>query len=232
MTETREPVPYLEASSPTDANAASVASEHHPDENQLHAGWMREWRNFWLTPAFVLTLASGVAAILGAGFGAVSQGYFSTRLERQKFESAIIQQALQNPDKTEVAKYLLFLVDAGIVRSLNGRRISQLARTPEQLPTRPGNSADLKVNGLDGPVVMVDGEPLIYSWTSADATACQLFTSTGDKSGITVEGEGTFARDHPWYPAPGAISTLVFVCTDGISNASDAIVLLGAVPSR
>jgi hypothetical protein len=56
------------------------------------------------------------------------------QLERQKFEFSLIQKALNNPSREEAAKELIFLVDTGIIKSLDASRIRERAENPESLP--------------------------------------------------------------------------------------------------
>ncbi|MBW4655969.1 MAG: hypothetical protein KME20_23445 [Kaiparowitsia implicata GSE-PSE-MK54-09C] len=79
----------------------------------------------------VLTIISG---LIGTGIGVSLQGYWSSQLERQKFEFALIQKALETSDNQEAAKQLLFLVDSGVLQSLDSSKIRRLAENPEQLP--------------------------------------------------------------------------------------------------
>jgi hypothetical protein len=113
------------------ADAGETAAARHNGSDRT----ARDRRQLWFTSPVVLGVVTGIAGLLGTGIGASLQGYWSTRLERQKFEAALIQDALSNPDRVEVAKHLLFLVEAGVIQGLNGTRIARLARDPENLPT-------------------------------------------------------------------------------------------------
>lgn len=93
-----------------------------------------EQRGFWLSP-LLLGVASAMFGILGTGVGAILQGYWDSQLERQKFESTLILDALKAPTETEKAKGLLFLVGSGLVSGLNGPEIEKQAATPAQLPS-------------------------------------------------------------------------------------------------
>lgn len=48
-------------------------------------------------------------------------------------------------------------------------------------------SADIKINGSNGPVTITNGQTWNYSWVSNGATACQITTPSG-VSGITLAG--------------------------------------------
>jgi len=94
-----------------------------------------------------------------------------------------------------------------------------------------GLSADIKANGSDGPVTIEAGDEWNYSWTSDEATACQL-TSPSGTSGITLAGnDGPIPSNHPWYPTAGNPTTLTLNCTDGADSVSDSVVIqLADVP--
>jgi hypothetical protein len=104
-------------------------------------------RPFWFSPRWVAAIGPmivAIAGLLGAGVGVILQGYANTQLERQKFESALIQKALENPKKVEAAKNLKFLVDTGIIQNLDKAKISELAKTPDNLPS----GLEVKEQGL------------------------------------------------------------------------------------
>ncbi|MEX0932317.1 MAG: hypothetical protein WDZ61_00275, partial [Parcubacteria group bacterium] len=83
-------------------------------------------------------------------------------------------------------------------------------------------TVDIKANGQDGTVEVVNGESWNYSWTSSNATACQIETPTG-VSGISLAGnDGPIPADHPWYPSVGNPTTLTLTCTDGTNVAVDS----------
>ncbi len=86
-------------------------------------------------------------------------------------------------------------------------------------------TADIKANGSDGPVTIVNGTSWNYSWTSTNATACTLTAPNGD-SGISINGSGgPIPPGHPWYPAVGGSTTLTLNCTNGGSTATDSVVI-------
>ena len=88
-------------------------------EKELAEKTESERRNIWFTSPLIVTALSAIFGLLGTGIGAVLQGYWNTQLERQKFESVLIQKALEQKDREEVAKNLLFLVKIGLIQSLN-----------------------------------------------------------------------------------------------------------------
>ncbi len=91
-------------------------------------------RSIWFSSPLIIAVLSAIFGLLGTGVGAALQGYWNTELERQKFESSLIQNALETDDKDEAAKNLLFLVKAGIIQHLDGAKIEGLANNPSQLP--------------------------------------------------------------------------------------------------
>ena len=90
---------------------------------------------------------------------------------------------------------------------------------------------DIKAEGSDGPVDVVDGNSFSFTWTSSDATACQMTTPSG-ASGVSLSGsDGPIASDHPWYPDVGSSITLTLDCTDGAESTSDSVTInIVAVP--
>jgi hypothetical protein len=91
-------------------------------------------RGVWFSSPLLIGVFSAIFGLLGTGIGAALQGYSNLQLERQKFESSLIQKALEIKDRNEAAKTLLFLVDSGVIQSLDGIRIRRIAENPEQLP--------------------------------------------------------------------------------------------------
>lgn len=109
-----------------------------------------EQRNIWLTSPVLIAI---VSTIFGTALGAGFQGYANFQLERQKFEFSLIQKSLEveekwiedQNDRQESAKKLLFLVNSGIIQSLNSDSIEKLARNPNDLPTfRPSEPIKTK----------------------------------------------------------------------------------------
>jgi hypothetical protein len=92
-------------------------------------------------------------------------------------------------------------------------------------------TVDIKINGQDGTVSIVNGTPYTYSWTSTNATACQLTSPVA--SGIATTGvSGSITPGHAYYPAVGGSTTFTIVCTDGVSNATDSVVVTVTSPSN
>lgn len=82
----------------------------------------------------LIAVITGVAGLLGTGVGALIQGFNETKLEQQKFESNLIFKALEPKDPEARVKYLIFLLDAGLVKSLNVEKIRSLAKDPTRIP--------------------------------------------------------------------------------------------------
>ena len=95
----------------------------------------------WLTSPLLLTLVG----LIGTGTGAVLQGFWNTRLEREKFEFSLIAKALSVPNKDEAAQNLKFLVDAGLINQFNSEKIAKLAANPKSLPDFLGLSGFIPV---------------------------------------------------------------------------------------
>lgn len=87
--------------------------------------------------------------------------------------------------------------------------------------------AEIRVNGSKGVVSLEDRTGFTYTWSSPDATGCQLRSPTGI-SGITRIGmDGPILTGHPWYPAPGTVTVLSLTCTNGWAVGADSLVLRG-----
>ncbi len=86
-------------------------------------------------------------------------------------------------------------------------------------------SADIKANDSDGPVTIGNGNSFTYSWSSTEATACTLTSPSGD-SGVSLSGNGgPIDPAHPWYPASTTATTLTLNCTNGVSTATDSVII-------
>jgi hypothetical protein len=90
-----------------------------------------------------------VLGLIAAGASAAIAWYSSTQLERSKFEYALIQKALEIKDRREAAKNLKFLVDVGVIKSLDSQKITSLAADPESLPTY-SSSAPISAGFTEG----------------------------------------------------------------------------------
>jgi hypothetical protein len=92
-------------------------------------------KHLWLTSPVVIGVTSALFTVLGTGIGVLLQGHSNTQLERQKFESALILKALETTKKEDTANNLKFLLDAGLIQSLDKGKIYELAKTPANLPS-------------------------------------------------------------------------------------------------
>jgi hypothetical protein len=92
-------------------------------------------RSAWLASPLLVAAGSTIFGLLGTGVGAALQGFSNTALERQKFESGLIQKALETPDKNEAATNLQFLVSVGLISQFDTQKIAMMARDPTKLPT-------------------------------------------------------------------------------------------------
>ena len=101
-----------------------------------------EQKNIWFTSPLLIGITSAVFGLMGTAFGAAFQGFSNFQLERQKFEFELIRKALETEDelignhtgRTEAAKKLRFLVDSGIIQSLDSDSIRKLADNPDEFP--------------------------------------------------------------------------------------------------
>ena len=105
-------------------------------ELELRSKLANEKRNLMLTSPLLIAAVSAVFGLAGTGVGAALQGFWNTRLERQKFESGLIESALKTDDKEIAAKNLQFLVKAGLLETVDSQKILRLAENPDQLPLR------------------------------------------------------------------------------------------------
>jgi hypothetical protein len=77
----------------------------------------------------------GLFGLVGLVGGTVAQGFLSLQLERQKFETALIQDALKSDDDQKNAARLKFLVDVGLLSNINKDVVLKYAGNPKSLPT-------------------------------------------------------------------------------------------------
>lgn len=92
----------------------------------------------WLSSPLIIA----IIGLIGAGVGALWQGYWNNKAEQQKFESTLILKAIDTSNQDESKKNLLFLVNSGLVPSLDQEKISKLAEESSNLPTRFGSFKD------------------------------------------------------------------------------------------
>jgi hypothetical protein len=116
-------------------------------EEEIRAKINLEKRGMWFSSPLLLGIATAIFGLVSAGIGAALQGYSNFQLERQKFEFSLILKALEIKDRTEAARQLSFLVESGVIQSLDGTRIKRLAENPDQLPILINRSA-VQSNGF------------------------------------------------------------------------------------
>src|SRR3989344_5411786 len=90
-------------------------------------------------------------------------------------------------------------------------------------------TVDIKVNDLDGPVTINNGDSYIYSWTSTGATSCILISSIGkeekNSQEVPLQGTGTIPPGHEWYPATSTPATLTISCGNSTNTATDDVLV-------
>lgn len=118
-----------------EADVKSKMDELAFKREELNAKHTGERKNILFTSPLLAAALTAIVGLLGAGVGAALSGYWNTKLERSKFEFTLIQKALELKDRREAAKNLKFLVDAGVIQSLDSGKISSLADDPTSLPT-------------------------------------------------------------------------------------------------
>ena len=69
-------------------------------------------------------------------------------------------------------------------------------------PSMPGLTADIKVNGSDGPVTLTARSPIVLTWSSVNTTSCSLGAvgETG-RIDVGVSGSVTYTTTGTYYPA-------------------------------
>src|SRR5438067_3438319 len=96
-------------------------------------------KTVWSSPLLIAVI--GVCATVVAS---LVQNYVQSEanrnLERQRFESTLIQKALETESSDEAAKRLSFLVNLGFITDENGK-IANYVKKPDTIPLQPtGNS--------------------------------------------------------------------------------------------
>src|SRR5215469_16530067 len=97
---------------------------------------------------FASPLLLAIVGLVGTGVGAVLQGFWNTKLEREKFEFSLIEKALATADKNEAAQNLKFLVDAGLINEFNSGKIASLVSNPKALPDFSATRAVISVHDV------------------------------------------------------------------------------------
>lgn len=91
--------------------------------------------SFLLNSSVLVAVAS---SLLGTALGAFITGWYGLTLERQRYEYSLIQKAVETQDYHQAATRLKFLVDTGIIRSLNANAIRDLAeKDASSIPVYP-----------------------------------------------------------------------------------------------
>ncbi|MFN6569242.1 M15 family metallopeptidase [Dendronalium sp. ChiSLP03b] len=134
-------------------------------EKEVEAKIKYDQRGLWFTSPILLGVITAISGLIGTGIGAVLQGNSNLNLERKKFEFTQIQKALETTDTKEAAKRLVFLVDIGVIQSLDGQRIREIAKNePQKIPTATvsgltpeitGCNVGEKVRGLDRQIIFI-----------------------------------------------------------------------------
>ncbi len=85
-------------------------------------------------------------------------------------------------------------------------------------------TVDVVANGSDGPVILNNGQPYVYTWNSTNATYCEQTSPIS--SGISVAGTSlSIAPGHPFYPANDSSVTITIICTNSTSTATDSVII-------
>jgi hypothetical protein len=136
-------------SSTQETQLSSQQKELAMREKELEAKIKLDQRNIWLASPLLIGCVSAVAGLIGTVIGAILQGNATYNLERQKFEYSLIQNALKAPNQEDAAKQLVFLVDTGVIKSLDGNRLRNIAKTnPGDIPYNPGTFEERVKSGL------------------------------------------------------------------------------------
>ncbi|NJR62704.1 MAG: hypothetical protein HC769_30270 [Cyanobacteria bacterium CRU_2_1] len=149
-------------------------------EQEVKAKIELERRGVWFSSPLLIGIASAIFGLLGTGIGAALQGYSNSQLERQKYDSnfqlerqkfefSLIQKALEIKDRNEAAKQLMFLVDSGVIQSLDSAKIRKIAEQPNQLPSALDISIKQRdvlkecVITISNPLVSLKNQPDTFS---------------------------------------------------------------------
>jgi Circadian oscillating protein COP23 len=131
-------------------------------KSQLEINRRNTWFGSPLLIAFITVMGGSICT-------AFFQAYSNNQLERQKFEFSLILKALEGKDKsifmgsevadvarTDAAKRLKFLVDLGVIKSLDSDVIDKLSRKPNELPSF---ESDSKVSNVNFSCKLFEGIP-------------------------------------------------------------------------
>ena len=103
-------------------------------EKELEAKINQEKRSLWFTSPLSIGVITAVLGLIGTGIASLLQENASLNLERLKFEYSLIQKALEAPNQDEAAKELLFLINTGVIVSLDGEKLRKIAEKPSLIP--------------------------------------------------------------------------------------------------
>jgi hypothetical protein len=105
-------------------------------------------KSVWSSP-----LLLAVIGLFATIIATLVQNYFQSQasrdLERQKFESVLIQKALETPDHDAAAGQLQFLLNLGFIRDETGRIASYIS-DPKSIPIQPLNDDAPKGDSFQG----------------------------------------------------------------------------------
>jgi lysozyme len=150
----------IEAENPIiKTDETSGEKEFSLKEKEVDAKIKYDQKGLWVTSPLLLGVITAISGLIGTGIGAVLQGNANLKLERNKFEFIQIQKALETTDTKEAAKRLVFLVDIGVIQSLDGNKIRKIAETqPQKIPTF-GSSLEM-VSQFEGTYLKPTKDPL------------------------------------------------------------------------
>jgi hypothetical protein len=136
----------LSNSTPQDAESARLAFDRWKSQeelklqkDELELKRRESARSRWSSPILVASIGL-FATLLGNLVQNIIQSAVNRDLERQRFESTLIQKAVETASSDEAAKRLQFLVNLGFVRDESGR-IAKYVAAPESIPLQPLASA-------------------------------------------------------------------------------------------
>jgi len=151
-----------------------------------------------------------VSTVFGTAIGAGFQGYASLNveqqkskssfeLERQKFEFSLIQKALEETNREEAVKQLIFLVDSGVIKDLEAEKIKRIAEEKtEELPTITPNKASDDVLPRVSGVVTGNSDAQVPIRTTPDETSPPIYEVAGGNR-ITILTSAYNATNELWY---------------------------------
>lgn len=129
--------------------------------------------------SIIIAVISAIAGLLGSGIAAVIQGLNQASLEQQKFESSLILKALEPKSQDERAKYLIFLVDTGLVKNLNQNGIIKVAKNAESIPQV---SIQLSEKGTAKSYNFLEKFLINKDWKSANISTMEILIDRANSS--------------------------------------------------